>query len=492
MLKPDNALGDCNGSENASSIPPDPPDVPATCFRDTYTQYQPQTWFFREAFYGDAQLRHRVAWALAQIWVTSGVDIQQGRQMVEYHKILANNAFGNFRDLMGPTLANPTGGMTLNPTMGDYLSMEQSTKNNPNENYAREIMQLFTIGLFMLNQDGTVQCVEHNPCQANDTPIPTYDQNNVNNLTKVLTGWKFCSISGPNCPNLASGIRNFLDPLYVTNTNNHDTTLKTLLSWPADPNFPPVNTTIPACTNCVSGTNDTNTRNYANLSMRQALDNLYAHPNVGPFVSKRLIQQMVTSDPTPAYVGRVAAVFNNNGFGVRGDMKAVVKAILLDPEARGDAKTDPGYGKLREPVQYATNILRAFNVRSADGMSQSDGYLTGRGEFTGMAQVPFLSPTVFNFYPPDYVVPGTAFVGPEFAIMNTGTAIQRTNFVNRFVFTAIPIPVTTPPNYNSPTGLSLDFSDLQALATSDTTGNLLVDELNRRMMHGTMSARSSR
>lgn len=452
-LKPANVGGDplCDGGVD---------DVPVTCLRDTYSMYQPQTWFFREAFYGDAQLRHRVAWALNQIWVTSGVDVQQGRHMVEYHKILSKNAFGNYRTLMKE--------MTLNPAMGGYLDMAISTKNNPNENYAREIMQLFTIGLFMLNQDGTLQL------DGNNNPIPTYDQNGVNNLTKVLTGWTFCQ-NQTFCPNLALGTVNFIDPLLL-NTANHDVTAKTLLSYPGS-----TTTNIAACSGCNAAAITT----YANNSMDQALDNIFNHPNVGPFVGKILIQHLVTSDPTPAYVSRVAGVFNNNGLGVRGDMKAVIKAILLDPEARGDVKTDPNYGKLREPVSYTTNLMRAFNVRSADGLGQTDGFLTGRGEFTGMAQTPFMSPTVFNFFPPDYKIPGTTLLGPEFAIMTTGTSIGRTNFVNRFVFTAIPIPVSVP---NSPTGLALDFSDLTALSTADPTGNLLVDELNARLLHGTMSA----
>lgn len=450
-LKPGTPPADCDNEQTIT------PDVPVTCFRDTYSMYQPQTWFFREAFYGDAQLRHRVAWALAQIWVTSGVDIQQGRHMVEYDKILANNAFGNYRTLMKQ--------MTLDPTMGDYLSMALSTKNNPNENYAREIMQLFTVGLFMLNQDGTLQL------DASNNPIPTYDQTTVNNMTKVLTGWTLCNNG---CPNSVSGTPNFIDPMVLV-TGNHDLTAKTLLNYPGS-----TTSTIAACSNC---TNSTNITTYANASMDKALDNIFYHPNVGPFVSRNLIQKLVTSDPTPAYVGRVAAVFNDNGFGVRGDLQAVIKAILLDPEARGDVKSDPNYGKLREPVLFATNILRAFGVRSADGLSQSDGYMTGRSEFTGMAQTPFMSPTVFNFYPPDYDVPGTALNGPEFAIMNTGTAITRTNFVNRFVFTAIPIAVSSP---NSPNGLSLNFSDLQAISTADPTGNLLLDELDRRMLHSTM------
>lgn len=459
-LKPGNAPADCDGSETPT------PDVPITCFRDTYTMYPLQTWFMKEAFYSDAQLKHRVAWALSQIWVTSGVDIQQSRHMVEWHKVLSRNAFGNYRNLMEE--------MTLHPTMGEYLSMNLSTRTNPNENYAREIMQLFTIGLFMLNQDGTLQT-------SGGNPIPTYDQNGVNNLTKVFTGWKLCNIQGASCPNIAVGTENYIDPMLlnrgVTNVNNnqHDLTAKTLLNYPGS-----TTTNIAACTNC---TTLPNISTYAYASMDQALDNMYNHPNVGPFVSKIMIQHMVTSDPSPAYVGRVASVFNANRTNPS-QMKEVVKAILLDPEARGDVKTDPNYGKLREPVQLTTNILRTFNVAAASGTGQSDGYLTGRQEFNGMAQIPFRSPTVFNYFPPDFVVPNTSLLGPEFALMTTGTTIQRANFVNRFVFTAPPIGVSVP---NSPNGTSLNFSDLQELVVADTSNNLMLDALNQRMLHGTMS-----
>jgi uncharacterized protein (DUF1800 family) len=442
-----------------SGLNGNPIDEPVTCYRDTYSMYQPQTWFFREAFYGEPQLRHRVSWALQQIWVTSGLDIQQGRHMVEYHKVISNNAFGNYRNLMKQ--------MTLHPTMGTYLSMALSTKNNPNENYAREVMQLFTIGLFMLNQDGTLQL------DTLGNPIPTYDQNGVNNLTKVFTGWRLCNLEA-SCPNIVLGAENYIDPMRLSN-NSHDLTAKTLLSYPGVNNQ-----NIPACTGCTGAAIAT----YANASMDQALDNIFYHPNVAPFVSKILIQQMVTSDPSPAYVGRVAAVFNNNGLGVRGDLKSVVRAILLDPEARGDVKTDPMFGKLREPVLYMTNVLRALKVRSANGQALSDGYMTGRSEINGMAQVPFVPPTVFNYYPPGYVVPGTAMLGPEFAILTTGTSIVRANFGNRFVFNNTPIAGGT---VNAPNGTSVDMSDLQALATADTTGNQLLDELNARMLHGTMS-----
>src|SRR5947208_16023182 len=289
-------------------------------------------------------------------------------------------------------------------------------------------MQWLSVGLFMLNQDCTLQL------DGTGNPIPTYDQNNVNNLTKVLTGWTFCQTVGSACPNVTVGTVNYIDPMLL-NTNNTDLTAKTLLSYPGS-----TTTNIAACGNCTTAANITT---YANASMNQALDNIYNHPNIGPFVCKTLIQQMVTSDPTPAYVGRVVAVFNANRASST-QLKEVVKAILLDPEARGDSKTDPGFGELREPVQLAANFLRTFNVRSADGTTQSDGYLMGRGEFTGMAQIPFLSPTVFNYYPPSYVVPGTSTLGPEFAIMNTGTAVQRANFANQFTFAAIPVTVSNP------------------------------------------------
>ena len=364
------------------------------CIRDFYSMYPLQMWFSKEALYGTPQLRHKTAWALSQIWVVSGDDTQQASWLIDYHQDISKNAFGNYRQLMKD--------MTLNAAMGNYLDMARSTKNNPNENYAREIMQLFTIGLFMLNQDGTLQL------DNQGQPIPTYTQDTVNNLTKFLTGWSFCQTQAF-CPNITLGAPNYKDPLLL-NQNNHDTTAKTLLDYPNA-----VNKNISAGLN-------------GNTEMDLALDNIFYHPNVAPFVSKLLIQQLVTSDPSPAYVGRVAAKFNNNGNNVRGDMKAVVKAILLDPEARGDVKTDPYYGKLREPVQLIMNFYRQFNPRSADGTQQSDGVVYFYGE--QMGQNPFYSPTVFNFYPPDYIIPGTSLLGPEFGIRTTGTAIGTANFVN--------------------------------------------------------------
>lgn len=425
------------------------------CFRDNYTQHLLQRWYFTDALYGQGQLRRRVSWALHKLIVVSGGggELVQANWTLQYIKVLDNNAFGNFKNLLTQ--------MTLNPAMGNYLDMIRSTRTNPNENYAREILQLFSVGLYNLNQDGTIICVEHNPCQANDTPSPTYDQNVVNGFTKIFTGWNTCNAGPPTCPNGLAGVPNFIDDLVLT-AGNHDTTSKLLLSGVTQPAGQ-------------TGAAD----------LTAAINNIFNHPNVGPFVSKAMIQNLVTSDPTPDYVGRVAAVFNNNGFGVRGDMAAVVRAILLDPEARGDLKTDPKYGQLREPVTYMTGILRTFNVRAANGVpgSLSDGYLNPTTN--NLSQNVWNPPTVFSYYFPDYIVAASnpSVLGPEFGIMTTTTSLRRANLVNTFAFANVPINGT-----NGPAGTSIDLSELQNLSSQDATGAVLVDTLNQKLMHGSMSA----
>lgn len=452
-LRPTTLQADCNGL-----IDDDQPDPDPFCFVNHFTMYPVQNWFYREAFYGDAQLRHRVAWALSQLWVISGVETQQSSHMTAYHKVLSRNAFGNWRTLMRE--------MTLNPGMGDYLNMRTSTRFAPNENFAREILQLFNVGLFMLNPNGTLQL------DPQGNPIPTYDQETVNNFTLVFTGWSLCETSATLCPNRVPGAPNFIDPMILANPNNHDLHAKTLLEYTGS-----TTTNVPACNGC-TGTAITT---YANNSFNQALDNIYNHPNVAPFVSKFLIQQLVTGDPTPAYVGRVAAVFNANRTNPT-QMKEVIRAILLDPEARGDFKTEPRYGKLREPVLLATNLARHFDVRSADRSMQSDGVLTN--ETSAMGQVAFMSPSVFNYYPPDYIVPGTTLNGPEFGLFTTGTAVSRVNFLNTLIFSRVD------PNMERRViaGTSLGFSEFVAHAEADPSGTLLMDMLNWRMMHGTMPA----
>ncbi len=442
----------------AGSPPPECSEMTfPSCYRERYTMQSIQQWFFKEAFYGDAQLRHRVSWALSQIWVTSGVSVQQSSHMIAYHKALSQNAFGNYRNLMRD--------VTLNPAMGKYLDMILSTRNNPNENYPREILQLFSIGLFKLNQDGSLQR------DAQNNPIPTYTQETINNFAKVFTGWTTCEVT-VQCPNRTQGAANFKDPLII-NPANHDTTEKHLLDYPNA-----ISQTIPACQTCTTAQA---TADYANNSLEQALNNIFNHPNLPPFISKLLIQQLVTSDPSPAYVERVANVFTNNGQNTRGDMKAVIKAILLDPEARGNIKTAPRYGKLREPVQLMTNLARIFPARSSNGENPSDGGLST--QLIKMGQNPFYSPTVFNYFPPDYIVPGTTLNAPEFALLNTSLGISRTNIVYQLSFERIPANAT-----DSLRGTSLDLSEAVNAAADDATGNRLLDILNYKMMHGAMTA----
>lgn len=445
------------------------------CHRNHYWSYNNQKWMVQEALYGEDQLRRRVSWAMHQIWVVSQATVYQQRWLQEYVEILDRNAFGNYRDLMRE--------MTISPAMGEYLDMVRSTRQNPNENYPRELLQLFTIGLYKLNPDGTLAL------DNLGNRIPTYDQDKIDQFTKVFTGWSHCN-NGTNaaCQNAVTGAPNFIDPMILNFPNDHDQTMKILFDYPGAPN-----STIPACTNC---TTNANRIIYANDSLDKTLDNIFYHPNVAPFVSKLMIQHLVTSDPSPAYVGRVAAAFNNNGAGVRGDMKAVVRAVLLDPEARGSRKTDPTYGKLREPLQHLTNFLRTFNVRAGNNgttnppascQNRSDGvfdWVTRE-----MGQEIWGPPTVFNYFPPDYVVPGTDILGPEFALANTGTSFARINQLFYLSFGNIGFTPATAgePFPYVPCGTAINLTEPTAWAAADPSGNTLIENLNTKMMHGTMS-----
>lgn len=433
-----------------------PASAPPHCMRDNYWHYQMPNWFFRQAFYGEQQLRHRMAWTLSQIWVVSARSGSHASWMKHYHRVLSRNAFGNWRQLMEE--------MTLNPAMGNYLDMMRSTKWEPNENYAREVLQLFNVGLFMLNRDGSLKL------DAQGQRIPTYSQQTVENFAKVFTGWSLCETTG--CPGRALGAPNFIDSMVVANPSNHDTGGKTLLSYPDV-----VNQEIAPCLNC-SGDQVVS---YANNSLERALDNIYNHPNVAPFVSKLLIQHFVTSDPSPAYVERVADVFEQNRTNPT-QMKEVIRAVLLDAEARGSVKTDPRYGKLREPVQLMTNIFRHLDVSSADLTGESDGNVSWNMERLG--QGAFNAPTVFNYYQPDFMAPGTNLLGPEFGLFTTGTAVGRANLVNQFLEWGIQAD-----NDWNPRGTRLDLSELDAVLAADPTGNTLLDELNGRMLHGMMTER---
>ena len=324
---------------------PPVPGCDSTCQRDNYTLYQLQRRFHENALTGPDQLRTRVAFSLHKLIPVAGRDLNNNEAswIAPYLRKMDEHAFGNFRNLLFD--------ITLNPAMGDYLNMSGNSRVQPNENYAREIMQLFSIGVDTLNQDGTPVL------DAQGNRVPAYSETTIQNLARVFTGWQITNtnvtINGG-----ALTVPDYRTPMPLrNNTSTYDIQAKTLLPDINHPN-PLV---LPACTNC---TNTPNFQAYKTAELNAAIDNLFNHPNTGPYLCNQLIRQMVTSNPSPAYVGRCSAAFANNGSGVRGDMKAVLTAMFLDPESRGDVKTDPNYGKLREPVLMITSLLRNFNATS--------------------------------------------------------------------------------------------------------------------------------
>jgi uncharacterized protein (DUF1800 family) len=358
--------------------------------------------------------------------------------MQRYQQLLADLAFDNFERVLAE--------VTLSPAMGRYLDMANNVKPNaatgaePNENYARELLQLFSIGTLLLKSDATPLL------DARGLPIPTYDQDQIEGFAHAFTGWTF-----PTAPGQSARALNgqYYDGKMEERSGSHDTSGKILLGASAP----------------------------ANLTMSQdlafAIHNVFMHPNVGPFIAKQLIQKLVTGDPSPAYVARVSSVFDNNGSGVRGDLKSVVRAVLLDAEARGPAKLDAGYGKLREPAKFVAAAARALNA-ATDGVFM-------RGRTAAMGQNIFVAPSVFNYYPPDYVVPGTGALGPEFALQNTASAFARINYANSLAYTTVIAP---DPTVYGATGTQLDWSALTALAADPAA---MVARLDRLLMHGTLS-----
>jgi uncharacterized protein (DUF1800 family) len=441
-----------------------PASCTGDCQRDNYTYYQLQRHFFTNALYGQDQLRQRIAFALGQILVTSQVDVPLPSWMRTYQQLLYQSAFGNFRQLLYD--------VTVNATMGRFLDMlnnrcqtrtppnvnicRNGFNSQPNENYAREILQLFSIGTFLLNQDGTRQL------DGSGNAIPTYDQTIVEEFSRVFTGW----ILAPALPGPASvggTVPNYRDPMRVRldsqgREDYHDKGPKTLLDGFQLP----------------GGQSQA-------AELGAAIDNIAFHPNVAPFIGKQLIQHLVTSNPSPAYVARIATVFAAKANSPT-QIYDVARAILLDPEARGDfidPATQPNYGKLREPVQFITNLLRAFNAAS-DGVLNSlnvGGSAIGSAD---MSQDVFNAPSVFSFYPPTARVPGENALGPQFGIFSSLTSLRRANFANRLVFSSIPAVLP-----NRPTGTSIDLSPWDPHANNPEQ---LIEDLNQLLLHGAMSA----
>lgn len=389
------------------------------------------------------QLRRRAGYALGQIFVVSVKSLMSGGasralMAAAFADVLEAGAFGNFRDLLTE--------VTLSPAMGYFLSSHGNRKAEydatgqplrmPDENYARELMQLFTIGTLELNPDGTPRLVD-------GKPVETYQQADVVNLARVFTGWSVLSVRAGDDRNRVPMVH---DP------RNHSPEEKKFLG-----------TTIAAGTD-------------GPTSLKLALDAIFNHPNVGPFIGRQLIQRLVTSNPSPEYVRRVAARFDDDGEGVRGNMRAVFTQVLLDPEARSPVPIDrppPSWGKLREPVLRYTQLLRLLDIKSTSNVwniwDQSDAS-------ERLGQSPGRAPSVFNFYEPGYTPPASSvaaaqLVAPEFQIVNQVSVLGIVNCMRG--------TLGTPPR-----GTTYNFEPLLALAASPDS---LVGRLNTLLAHGTLS-----
>ena len=393
-----------------------------------------QAAFFQNAIANRDQLRQRIAFVLSQIWVVSQQSgVTNAYAYPPYWRILRDNAFGNYRDIIKA--------VTLSPAMGRYLNMANNNMANPatgsapNENYARELMQLFTLGLTQLNIDGT-------PVMVNGAPVPTYDQAIVTSTAAVLTGWTY-----PAKPGAKARTNNpvyYLGQMFAVDSE-HDKTAKTAVG----------NTVIPA-----GGT--------AEQDLDALINALMAQPTMAPFVSQQLIEHLVTSNPSPGYVQRVATVFTDDGYGVTGNMQAVITAILTDAEARNSDDpsyaTPSNYGHMREPILFLTSVLRGLNATAGAASALSNDAST-------LGQNLFNEPSVFSYFSPQS---RTEFglLGPEFQIYSTQTAADRVNLVNSIL-------------YGKTNGFKVNLAPFVNLA-ADTTG--LLDYIGGIFLHGGMSA----
>ncbi|MEM1229827.1 MAG: DUF1800 domain-containing protein [Pseudomonadota bacterium] len=398
-------------------------------------------WWHR-TFTAPDLVRQRVAFALSEIFVVAdSTDVLNvyPAALATYYDLLLEQAFGNYRDLLE--------GIVLHPAMGVFLSHVNNRKADPvantfpDENFAREVMQLFSIGLFELNADGSLQL------DGAGNPVPTYDNVDIREFAKIFTG---LSYGGPAAA-FGRTTPDFRNPMQMFDAF-HETGPKTLLNGQ----------TVPANQ---SGLQD----------IAAAVDNLFNHPNVGPFLGRLLIQRLVTSNPSPAYIERVAATFNDNGTGVRGDLRAVIRAILLDPEAGASG----GEGKLREPIVRYTHMVRAFNPSSADGFLFNYGYYLQ----SVLRQHPLSSPSVFNFFSPEHrpagAIADAGLAAPEFQITTATTVVNMANVVDF----AINGDFVTDAG-EAFADVTLDFSEYEALGDDL---DALLDRLDLVFTYGQLS-----
>jgi|JI10StandDraft_1071094.scaffolds.fasta_scaffold48731_2 uncharacterized protein (DUF1800 family) len=401
--------------------------------------------FWTQAIRSSDQLRQRVTFALSEIFVVSAANAElsfRAEPLAAYLDMLAENAFGNFRTLIE--------GVARSPAMGYFLSHLANEKEDPvtgripDQNFAREVMQLFTIGLWELNQDGSRRV------DSAGQPIPTYGQAEIAGMSRVFTGLSWANGWG----GYDFGRPMVHYPQYVS------TSEKRIVSGVVIP----ANTSGPE-------------------SLRIALDTLFNHANAGPFFAEQLIKRLVTSNPSRPYVGRVAAAFANNGAGVRGDMRAVIRAVLMDPEARDPAKVqDPNWGKLREPILRFSAWLRAFNASNSLGRLSLWGYTD---PLNNMAEPTLKPPSVFNYFRPDYSPPGViranGIVAPEFQITHESSITAYANFVGTVVSTGFDVTYYHPEN---PPITGNYTTELTLAAQPDA----LLDRLNLLLMGGQLSS----
>ncbi len=412
--------------------------------------------FWQQALTGPDQLRQRLVFALTEMFVVSSANsavVNSPRGEANYYDVLGADVFGNFRQLLED--------ITLNPMMGEFLSVQGNDKGDanrdPDENYAREVMQLFTIGLYQLNPDGSQKL------DPTGNPIPTYSNTDVQGLAKVFTGWSW-NVPGDSSDNAWSGADQYAGPGYGQDIlpmqaypSHHSILEKDFLG-----------TTIPA-----SASPDTAG------DLKIALDTLFNHPNLPPFVCRQLIQHLVTSNPSPGYVARVAAVFQDDGLGVRGDMKAVIQAILLDDEARNafNGASNPQFGKVREATVRFTEWARAFTAQSRNG-----AFNIGSTEdpIYSLGEMALRSPTVFNWFAPGYIPPGTSIqqaglVAPEMQMTSVATVVGYLNYMQSNI------------GSNAQSGPEL-YSNYSAEIALAATPDALLDRINLLLMAGNMDS----
>ncbi len=411
------------------------------CNRAYFTVTYPAMRFYANAINAPDQLRQRVALALGETIVASGNTIRTGAGAAAFNQIFLDNAFGNYRTILKS--------VTLNPFMGGYLNMADSNRTAPNENYAREMMQLFSLGVNQMNMDGTLKR------DASGAPIATYTSTDVKEVARALTGWTYARIG--TAPITDGNALDYTRPM-IPVAARYDTGAKTFLGR-----------TVPA-----NATQE--------ASVDAVIDAVFSHANTPPYVAKALIKQLVTSNPSPAYVERVALAFSGASTGVRGDMRATVRAVLMDGEARGGSKTGD-FGKVKEPILLLTSMGRLIPQKT-------DGYVYTVRDAT-LGQAIFQSPSVFNYYPPDYPLPqGNGLESGPSKLITTATVMARHNVLYDWTISG---DQASRAEYNAPaivqaTGTQVDWTSWEAIGNDP---DAVVNRIDTLMLAGGMTSAQS-